>query len=223
MANGSGNGDSQTYAPPLAAPVDKVLVLTPTNGGFPAPSFDESLVETDSRAARPTKPNAQSDPNAQLDLNALMLRVVSEKTGYPAEMLTLDMELDNDLGIDSIKRVEIFATLMEQAPELQNLDTGELAKRASLGQIVAYIQEHLSGLDLGQERLTSEANSNGNEFIGTSVTSHPDLGAQLDLNALMLRVVSEKTGYPAEMLTLDMELDNDLASTRSSASRSSPP
>jgi hypothetical protein len=34
---------------------------------------------------------------------------------------------------------------MEQAPELQNLDTSELAKRASLGRIVAYIQEQLRG------------------------------------------------------------------------------
>jgi NCS2 family nucleobase:cation symporter-2 len=40
-----------------------------------------------------------------------VLAVVSEKTGYPVEMLNLDMGLDSDLGIDSIKRVEIMAAV----------------------------------------------------------------------------------------------------------------
>ena len=38
-----------------------------------------------------------------------VLEVVAEKTGYPAEMLNLEMGLDSDLGVDSIKRVEIMA------------------------------------------------------------------------------------------------------------------
>ena len=36
--------------------------------------------------------------------------------GNPAEMLGLEMELDADLGIDSIKRVEIFSVLQEKLP-----------------------------------------------------------------------------------------------------------
>ena len=40
-----------------------------------------------------------------------LLAVVSERTGYPAEMLGLDADLEGDLGIDSIKRVEIAGTL----------------------------------------------------------------------------------------------------------------
>ncbi len=46
----------------------------------------------------------------------MLLAVVSEKTGYPADMLDVDMELDSDLGIDSIKRVEIFSALQERLP-----------------------------------------------------------------------------------------------------------
>ena len=41
-------------------------------------------------------------------LEKMLLEVVSEKTGYPAEMLELGMDMEADLGIDSIKRVEIF-------------------------------------------------------------------------------------------------------------------
>ena len=43
--------------------------------------------------------------------------MVAEKTGYPTEMLELDMELEADLGIDSIKRVEILSAMQEKHPE----------------------------------------------------------------------------------------------------------
>ncbi|NJL32937.1 MAG: hypothetical protein HC893_02645, partial [Chloroflexaceae bacterium] len=50
------------------------------------------------------------------DYGAALLAVVSDKTGYPVEMLDHAMDLEADLGIDSIKRVEILGTLQEQFP-----------------------------------------------------------------------------------------------------------
>ena len=48
-----------------------------------------------------------------------MLEVVAEKTGCirRRRCWTLDMALDSDLGIDSIKRVEILSALQERLPE----------------------------------------------------------------------------------------------------------
>ena len=46
-----------------------------------------------------------------------LLQVVADKTGYPIDMLELDMQLDADLGIDSIKRVEIFSAVQDRLPE----------------------------------------------------------------------------------------------------------
>jgi acyl carrier protein len=40
--------------------------------------------------------------------------VVSDKTGYPQEMLGMEMDLEADLSIDSIKRVEIIGTLRSE-------------------------------------------------------------------------------------------------------------
>ena len=45
------------------------------------------------------------------------MSIVADKTGYPAEMLELSMGLDADLGIDSIKRVEILSALQERLPD----------------------------------------------------------------------------------------------------------
>ena len=38
-----------------------------------------------------------------------MLAIVAEQTGYPAEMLDLDLDLEADLGIDTVKQAEMFA------------------------------------------------------------------------------------------------------------------
>ena len=64
---------------------------------------------------------------------------MSEKTGYPAEMLELNMDMEADLGIDSIKRVEIFGALTAQYPEMSGINPNELTELRTLGQIVEYV------------------------------------------------------------------------------------
>ncbi len=77
-----------------------------------------------------------------------MLAVVTEKTGYPTEMLEPGMALDTDLGIDSIKRVEILAAVRERVPTLPEFDTTIMASLRTLGEIVAYMDAQL-----GQKQL----------------------------------------------------------------------
>jgi acyl transferase domain-containing protein/NAD(P)H-dependent flavin oxidoreductase YrpB (nitropropane dioxygenase family)/NAD(P)-dependent dehydrogenase (short-subunit alcohol dehydrogenase family)/acyl carrier protein len=48
-------------------------------------------------------------------VTARLLDIVCKRTGYPAEMLGLDLDLEADLGIDSIKRVEILGMLAESS------------------------------------------------------------------------------------------------------------
>ncbi|MEO7111656.1 MAG: acyltransferase domain-containing protein, partial [Polyangiaceae bacterium] len=43
-----------------------------------------------------------------------LVAVVSQRTGYPADMLDLDLDLEADLGIDSIKRIEILGLVSEK-------------------------------------------------------------------------------------------------------------
>ncbi|MCE9777561.1 phosphopantetheine-binding protein, partial [Shewanella algae] len=69
----------------------------------------------------------------QNDVTALMLQVVADKTGYPTEMLELGMDMEADLGIDSIKRVEILGTVQDELPELPPLDAATLSECRTLG------------------------------------------------------------------------------------------
>ncbi len=44
-------------------------------------------------------------------ISAHLLSIVSERTGYPVETLSLEAELEADLGVDSIKRVEVAGAI----------------------------------------------------------------------------------------------------------------
>jgi len=140
-------------------------------------------------------PAAAAPASSGKDLSALMLSVVAEKTGYPAEMLSLDMDLEGDLGVDSIKRVEILSAVQEQAPELAGIDASSLGALRTLGEIV--------------EAMGGSADAPAAAPAAAEEAAAPAAGAR-DLSGLMLTVVAEKTGYPAEMLSLDMDLEGDL-------------
>src|SRR5262249_36316062 len=47
------------------------------------------------------------------DLEATLLQLVADRTGYPVQMLDLDLDLEADLSIDSIKRIEILGGLAQ--------------------------------------------------------------------------------------------------------------
>ncbi len=74
-------------------------------------------------------------------LSQSMLAVVSDKTGYPMDSIELDMDIDADLGIDSIKRVEILGEFQELYPDLPPLKPEELADLRTLGEIVESLKK----------------------------------------------------------------------------------
>ncbi|MEM5733558.1 SDR family NAD(P)-dependent oxidoreductase [Shewanella algae] len=159
----------------------------------------DSSVQPEPIQPSPALSNA-AQSNTASDVTALMLQVVADKTGYPAEMLELGMDMEADLGIDSIKRVEILGTVQDQLPELPPLDAATLSECRTLGQIVDYLQQS-AGVDSSVQPepiQLSPAQSN---------TAHAN---QNDVTALMLQVVADKTGYPAEMLELGMDMEADL-------------
>lgn len=78
------------------------------------------------------------------DLRERLLAIVEEKTGYPRDMVGLDRNLEADLGIDSIKRVEIVGTLLQGLPESTRARLTEvrthLNTRPTLGGILEVIR-----------------------------------------------------------------------------------
>ncbi|MBE9006344.1 SDR family NAD(P)-dependent oxidoreductase [Fortiea sp. LEGE XX443] len=153
-----------------------------------------------------------SAPPIALDLSNLsqtLLNVVSDKTGYPSEMLDLSMDMEADLGIDSIKRVEILGGLLELYPSLPQPNPEALGQLRTLNQIVEYMKT------LASEK--SEMPVTINEVLADQeeerLTSPSPPVPSIDLSNLsqtLLNVVSDKTGYPSEMLELSMDMEADL-------------
>ncbi|RJP79277.1 MAG: acyltransferase domain-containing protein, partial [Desulfobacteraceae bacterium] len=104
---------------------------SPVHSFVPEPSFSSRPVE----AAVPGIPISVPQPSAEpvpgdtkpvqkakpidivrKDIQKNMLEVVSELTGYPIDMLEPHMDIEADLGIDSIKRVEILSAFEEKMP-----------------------------------------------------------------------------------------------------------
>ena len=159
-----------------------------------APSSNAS--KRDELVAAPRK---QAAANSQTQM--VLLQVVADKTGYPVEMLELDMSLDADLGIDSIKRVEILSALQERLPEAPVVKPEDLGTLQTLRQIVAF---------LGAEEVHETGESEISD-LKSQIASHAAVrDAKHDVSAVLLSIVADKTGYPAEMLELDMSLDADL-------------
>jgi len=82
-------------------------------------------------------------------LKAHLVGVVSDKTGYPDDMLDIDLDLEADLGIDSIKRIEILGTLQSDSilqSDSADGDMEELAKLKTLRAIIDWLQERVGGL-----------------------------------------------------------------------------
>ena len=98
-------------------------------------------------AAAPVNGSGGSAAPGPLDaesIGLLLLSIVAERTGYPAEMLNVDMDLEADLGIDSIKKVEILSAIGEQAGDMPGVDPGAFTSLRTLRAIAEKTSE-LSG------------------------------------------------------------------------------
>ncbi len=100
-------------------------------------SWDERLSSRRLLRLRSNRTEFAPNGSANNDRTArILLEAVAEKTGYPVDMLELDMRLDADLGIDSIKRVEILSAVQDRLPEAPTLQPEQLGTLATLRQIV---------------------------------------------------------------------------------------
>ena len=78
---------------------------------------------------------------------ATVLGIVAEKTGYPEDMLELDLDLEADLGIDTVKQAETFAAIREtfDIPLQENLNLRDYPTLQSVIGFVYTMRPDLAG------------------------------------------------------------------------------
>ncbi|MFA4915468.1 MAG: SDR family NAD(P)-dependent oxidoreductase [Syntrophales bacterium] len=78
------------------------------------------------KVATVTSPANEPEKTIDRDkMTAILLSIVEERTGYPRDMVGLDQNLEADLSIDSIKRVEIVGALLNALPQRYKQALGE--------------------------------------------------------------------------------------------------
>ncbi|HLA84331.1 MAG TPA: beta-ketoacyl synthase N-terminal-like domain-containing protein, partial [Thermoguttaceae bacterium] len=201
-----------TSAAPSAASPAPAIAPAPI---APAPS---AAVVSSAPATAPSSPSetANSTDSTRLDpkeLETFLVNFVVEHTGYPAEIVELDADLEADLGIDSIKKAQLFGELGEyfdvQPSENLSLDDfptlrhvldfliksqGETASAAVAQPVAAPAPQAVSPLPAQPTPQAEPTNSLDPK----------------ELETFLVNFVVEHTGYPAEIVELDADLEADL-------------
>ncbi len=71
---------------------------------------------------------------------AKVLAIVAEKTGYPEDMLEMDLDLEADLGVDTVKQAETFAAVRE-AYGIERQENLKLRDFPTLKHVVQFVYD----------------------------------------------------------------------------------
>ena len=134
-----------------------------------------------------------------------ILALVVEKTGYPKDMLDLDLDLEADLGVDTVKQAEMFAAIRE-IYSIPRDESRKLRDYPTLAHVIRFVYEKRP--DLGVHASIEPA-AVGVSLPATTPASVPPVTDE-SIKEKVLAIVAEKTGYPKEMLDLDLDLEADL-------------
>jgi len=188
------NGHVKYVDPPslAAAPPPQVVAPVPAAVAPPAPIIHFAT------------PAPAPQPNAATAFADQLLEIVSQKTGYPVDLIGLDSDLEADLGIDSIKRIEILASL----PSAGNagIAKSRLSELRTLREILAVMSPQANAPVPYGETVHGKHDS----AIVQPPTATPAAVSTQSIADELLQIVSQKTGYPVDLIGLDSDLEADL-------------
>jgi acyl transferase domain-containing protein/acyl carrier protein/NAD(P)-dependent dehydrogenase (short-subunit alcohol dehydrogenase family) len=140
-----------------------------------------------------------------------VLALVAEKTGYPIDMLDLELDLEADLGVDTVKQAEVFATIRE-AYGIARDDQIKLRDYPTIAHVIRFVNERRPNAVVAAA--PAVVGTEQKEASKVTAPTPPAIPAQTGAgNAVQERILDlavEKTGYPRDMLDLDLDLEADL-------------
>ena len=135
-----------------------------------------------------------------------MLAIVAEKTGYPEDMLDLELDLEADLGVDTVKQAETFAAVREEygIPREEDL---KLRDFPTLSHVVGFVRDRRPDLKPNATDPAPQATATAPASAAAPATPAGGLDG---VSQKVLEIVADKTGYPPDMLDMDLDLEADL-------------
>ena len=149
-----------------------------------------------------------------------VVKMVGEKTGYPEDMLDIDLDMEADLGIDTVKQAELFAALREHYGIAQQ-DGIQLKDYPTIRHCIKFVLANAGkpaaavAAPAAQAAVTPAPAPVAQSAAQAVVTPAPAAkpAAALDeatVTKEVVKMVAEKTGYPEDMLDVDLDMEADL-------------
>src|SRR5208337_2962841 len=184
-----------------------------------------AVAKPETKVTAPPPPVAPAPKAAGDAVRERILDLAVEKTGYPRDMLDLDLDMEADLGVDPVKQAEIFAAIREiySIPRAENR---KLRDYPTLAPVIRFAYEKRPDLAGAPSTTTPSSLATPVETVSQAAQVSPTDGRTRDANIepvaasatvvteevkeRILALAVEKTGYPREMLDLDLDLEADL-------------
>ena len=161
-----------------------------------APAVAKAAPQPQPQAPPPApQPPAVAAPAAGDPVRERLLALVAEKTGYPLDMLDPDLDLEADLGVDTVKQADLFASVRE-IYGIPRDESRKLRDYPTLAHVIRFVHENRPDLEAPAPP------------VAKPQPPAPEAGDPV--KERLLALVAEKTGYPLDMLDPDLDLEADL-------------
>ncbi|MET9225648.1 SDR family NAD(P)-dependent oxidoreductase [Lentzea sp. NPDC003310] len=147
LAHLAGTFDGALPATPQVPALAPIPSPEPLPAPLPQPTPPPKAVVAPPPSPTPA-PTAAQEPTI-----SVVLEIVSAQTGYPVAVLDTAMDLESDLGVDSIKRVEIMSAVRERfpaTPELEPERLAELRTLTDINELLAGVAQEVVGPKAGE-------------------------------------------------------------------------
>jgi NAD(P)-dependent dehydrogenase (short-subunit alcohol dehydrogenase family)/3-hydroxymyristoyl/3-hydroxydecanoyl-(acyl carrier protein) dehydratase len=151
-----------------------------------------------------------SNSISQDEVKEQILNLISEKTGYPKDMLDINLDMEADLGIDTVKQAELFAAIRDfySIPRKENLS---LKDYPTINHCIKFVLENTSAQTHSEPIKPAEQTVEKKEKAEESLVKKTSNSiSQDEVKEQILNLISEKTGYPKDMLDINLDMEADL-------------
>lgn len=128
-------------------------------------------------------------------------QIICEVTRYPAHLVTPEADLEEDLGIDSVKLVEILAAIRARYQITERL-VGKVDEVRTVAAIANQLAQRL-GANKGREAAAPAPAAGSPDSVSLPGGAEPQV-------AEVIRVLAEITRYPEQLLLPDVDLAEEL-------------
>ncbi|MDR1923136.1 MAG: phosphopantetheine-binding protein [Planctomycetaceae bacterium] len=236
--------DEPKITPPSTEPSAE---LSAKRSAEPSAKTSAEITPTIEPLAREEKVKEEKVKFDESEIESFLINFVIDQTGYPPEVVDLDVDLESDLGIDSIKKAQLFGEIgqyFDIKPASEDGSNLTLDQFATLRSVKDFLTASLSLKVVDGQKDVQKDNKpkpsdepkitppptespaepsvkpSAELSTKTSVEITPTIEPsareekvkldESEVETFLINFVIDQTGYPPEVVDLDVDLESDL-------------